>query len=169
MKGTNEMNISKEKRKYLRQELKEYEKITPMTSEEKEALHHWVNAGNSVHENNCMASYDGGRPMDFLNVYREDEEIRKATEGMIFEEETRYLLIEHNITREPGPTTPDKEAVIMYKVKSEYYQRLTDIYWNIISMNDLCEEAWERVREHINDPYPSDFSDLELLGEGGIF
>ena len=168
MKGTNEMNINKEKKKLLRQELKEYEKITPMTPEEKEVLHQWVNEGNSVHENDCMAFYDGGRPMDFLDVYREYEELRKATAGMTFEEETRYLLIEHNIIREPGPTTPDKEAIIMYKVRSEYYQHLNVLYWDIISMNGLCEEAWEHVREHINDPYPSDFTDLEPLEEGGI-
>lgn len=32
------MNISKEKRQFLRKELKEYEKSTPMTEEERDAL-----------------------------------------------------------------------------------------------------------------------------------
>src|SRR5699024_12501293 len=60
----------------LKQELREYEKVTPMTEEEREALHEWVAAGNSVHENGSMASYESGRPVDFLDVYREEEEIR---------------------------------------------------------------------------------------------
>jgi hypothetical protein len=72
------MKISREKRRFLKQELKEYEKIIPMTEEERTALHEWVAAGNSVHENGSMASYEGGRPMDFLDVYREEEEIQRA-------------------------------------------------------------------------------------------
>lgn len=61
MKGISEMKIDKEKTQLLKQELREYEKTTPMTEEEKEALHEWVAAGNSVHENGSMASYEGGR------------------------------------------------------------------------------------------------------------
>ena len=53
------MKIKKEKRRFLRQELKEYERVTPMTEEERSALWEWVNAGNSVHENGSMASYEG--------------------------------------------------------------------------------------------------------------
>ena len=49
------MKINKEKRRFLKQELKGYEKITPMTEEERSALHEWVAAGNSVHENGSMA------------------------------------------------------------------------------------------------------------------
>lgn len=71
MKGISEMKINKEKRQFLKQELREYEKVTPMTGEEREALHEWVAAGNSVHENGSMVSYEGGRSVDFLEVYRE--------------------------------------------------------------------------------------------------
>ena len=72
MKGIIEMKISKEKRQFLKKELKEYEKITPMTEDERKVLHEWVADGNSVHENGAMACYEGGRPMDFLDVYREE-------------------------------------------------------------------------------------------------
>ena len=44
MKGILEMKISKEKRQFLKKELKEYEKITPMTAAERKVLHEWVAA-----------------------------------------------------------------------------------------------------------------------------
>ena len=97
MKGISEMKINKEKKRFLKQELREYEKVTPMTREEREALHEWVAAGNSVHENGSMASYEGGRPMDFLDVYREEETIRRALDSMSYEEGSRYLLKEYGI------------------------------------------------------------------------
>ena len=50
MKGINEMKINKEKMQLLKRELREYEKVTIMTGEERAALHEWVAAGNSVHE-----------------------------------------------------------------------------------------------------------------------
>ena len=56
MKGILEMKISKEKRQFLKKELKEYEKITPMTAAERKVLHEWVAAGYSVHENSSMAA-----------------------------------------------------------------------------------------------------------------
>lgn len=71
-------------------ELKEYLKETSVTQEEKAALEKWVAAGHSVHENEMMAVYDGNRPIDFLNIHRELENIRKATEGMPPEEAKRY-------------------------------------------------------------------------------
>ena len=58
------MKTDKERRRFLKQELKEYEKTTAMTDEERSVLHEWVRAGNSVHENASMAVYEGGRPMD---------------------------------------------------------------------------------------------------------
>lgn len=47
------------RRRFLMQELKAYEKITPMTEEERAILHEWVRAGHSVHENDAMAVYEG--------------------------------------------------------------------------------------------------------------
>ena len=74
------MKTDKERRRFLKQELKEYEKATSMTDEERNALREWVRDGNSVHEKAAMAVYEGGRPIDFLDVYREEEEIRRAME-----------------------------------------------------------------------------------------
>ena len=109
MKGTYEMKTDKERRRFLKQELKEYEKATSMTDEERNALREWVRDGNSVHENAAMAVYEGGRPIDFLDVYREEEEIRRALASRTYEEGSKYLLEEYGIDRD-GAMTPKPPA-----------------------------------------------------------
>lgn len=155
------MRISKEKRRFLKKELKEYEKTTPMTKEEREALHEWVAAGNSVHENGSMACYEGGWPMDFLDVYREEEEIRRATADMTYEEETRYLLEEYGIDRdglmEPKPPTYDE-----LKKKANRLYRTCFLYWEVLIANDLRDEAYEYVRDHIDEEWPWDTFDWDI-------
>ena len=144
MKGISEMKINKEKRQLLKQELREYEKVTPMTEEEREALHEWVAAGNSVHENGSMASYESGRPVDFLDVYREEEEIRRALDSMSYEEGSKYLLEEYGIDRD-----------------GRLY-RTCFLYWEFLAANNLCEEAYEYVREHIDEEWPFDSFDWDI-------
>lgn len=115
------MKINKEKMQFLKQELREYEKATPMTEEEREALHEWVAAGNSVHENSSMASYEGGRPVDFLDVYREEEEIRRALDSMSYEEGSKYLLEEYGIDRDDVTTlTPPTYGELKEKANRLY-------------------------------------------------
>ena len=80
------MRSSKERKRFLKQELKEYEKRMPMTQDERRELREWINAGYSVHENTCCAVDDGNKPIDFLDIYREEEALRKATAGMESEE-----------------------------------------------------------------------------------
>ena len=161
MKGIYEMKISKEKRRYLKQELKEYEKNTPMTEEERKALHEWVADGNSVHENAAMASYDGGRPMDFLDVYREEERLRRAVAGMSYEQESRYLLEEYGIDRD-GVTTPKPPSYEELKKKANRLYRTCFLYWEVLVANDLREEANEYVREHIDEEWPFDSFDWDI-------
>jgi len=48
-----------ERQRLLEKELREYEKHTVMTSEERASLRRWVRAGNSVHENPSGAQYGG--------------------------------------------------------------------------------------------------------------
>ena len=86
-----EMKISKRKGSFLRKNWKEYEKITPVTAAERKVLHEWVAAGYSVHENSSMAVYEGGRPVDFLDVYREEEDIRRALNTMNYEEGSKNI------------------------------------------------------------------------------
>lgn len=155
------MKISKEKRRFLKQELKEYEKTISMTGEERAALHEWVAAGNSVHENGSMASHEGGRPMDFLDVYREEEEIRRALASMSYEEGSKYLLEEYGIDRD-GVMTPKPPAYEELKKKANRLYRTCFLYWEFLVANDLREEAYEYVREHIDEEWPFDSFEWDI-------
>ena len=84
------MNIENERKEFLRKELREYEKATQMTEDERKAVREWVKSGHSVHENSSMACHDGGYPLDFLDVYRDEEYIRKATIGMTPKETKQF-------------------------------------------------------------------------------
>ena len=86
------MKSSVKRKRFLRQELKEYEQRTPMTEKERMELHEWVEAGCSVHENTCCAIGDGNMPIDFLDIYREEEALCLATADMEGEEARRYVL-----------------------------------------------------------------------------
>lgn len=155
------MKISKEKRQFLRQELKEYEKVTPMTDEERTALREWVHAGNSVHENAAMAVYEGGRPLDFLDVYREDEEIRRVLNSMSYEEGSKYLLEEYGIDRD-GVMTPKPPTYEELRKKANRLYRTCFLYWEFLVANDLRDEAYEYVREHIDEEWPFDSFDWDI-------
>lgn len=155
------MTTDKERRRFLKRELKEYEKATPMTDEEKTALREWVRAGNSVHENAAMAVYEGGRPMDFLDVYREDEKIRRVLETMSYEEGSKYLLEEYGIDRD-GVTEPKPPTYDELKKKANRLYRACFLYWEFLVANGLREEAYEYVRDHIEEEWPFESFDWDI-------
>ena len=84
--------ISREVKDILEKQYLEYIKITPMSRKEKQALRKWVKDGNSVYENSCGAWADGGVPIEFLTVFRDEEYIRKNTKGMSSEERRKFAL-----------------------------------------------------------------------------
>lgn len=86
------MKVSKEERQFLKKELKEYEKITPMTDAERKVLH-------------------------------EKEEWRK---------------------------------------KANRLYRTCFLYWEVLVANDLRDEAYEYVREHIDEEWPFDSFDWDI-------
>ena len=155
------MTTDKERRRFLKRELKEYEKATPMTDEEKTALREWVRAGNSVHENAAMAVYEGGRPMDFLDVYREDEKIRRVLETMSYEEGSKYLMEEYGIDRD-GVTEPKPPTYDELKKKANRLYRACFLYWEFLVANGLREEAYEYVRDHIEEEWPFESFDWDI-------
>lgn len=74
-------------------ELEQYEANVPMSAYEKRLLRRWVASGHSPKENAgskylCLTGSEG---YDFLDVYRMDREIQKATRGMNKAEQTAYL------------------------------------------------------------------------------
>ena len=147
------MKISKEKRRFLSKELKEYENVTPMTDQERTALREWVHAGNSVHENAAMAVYESGRPLDFLDVHREDEELRRVLDSMSYEDGSKYLLEEYGIDRD-GIMTPEAPTYEELKEKADRLCRTCFLYWEFLRARGLREEADEYVREHIDEEWP---------------
>lgn len=128
------MNRSKEYMRFLKKELKEYEAETFMTEDERSALHEWVNAGNSVHENGSMASYEGGRPMDFLDVYRDEEEIRKTLDRLEGKEREKYLR----------GLRGEKNAE---DLSEELHNRsfICDVYEYVLRKHGLLSEAKEEI------------------------
>ncbi len=74
-------------------ELKRYEEEVSMTYYEKTLLRKWVIAGHNPRENPgskylCMT---GSEPMDFLDVYRMDREIKQEMKGMNKAQRETYL------------------------------------------------------------------------------
>lgn len=128
------MNKSKEYMKFLKKELKEYEAETFMTEGERSALHEWVDAGNSVHENGSMASYEGGRPMDFLDVYREEQEIWKTLDKLDGKERENYLR------RLRGEMNAED-------LREELHHRsfICDVYEYVLRKHGLLSEAKEEI------------------------
>jgi len=90
-----------ERQRLLEKELREYEKHTEMTPEERTALRQWVRAGNSVHENPSGAQYGGiGGPIDFLDDYRNIAEFEAEFNAMILTEQTAFLAARREGLRE---------------------------------------------------------------------
>ena len=145
------MRMDKERREFLKKELKEYEEITPMTKPERKALHEWVDAGYSVHENSACAVYEGGIPLDFLTVYRDEEEIRRATVGMSSEEARKYALAYYGWD-EPEP----KEVYTMDSLKNRIRKLERELFyvWDFIGQEGFWNEASEYVNEHRDEPIP---------------
>lgn len=114
------MKSRAKKTAFLLEELREYEKTTDMTAEERAALHKWVSEGNSVHENGSMGCYENGSPMDFLDDYRYQEEIWKDLEQLAPAERENY------IARLRGVDTVEtlQEDLSMLSVKAEAYRRV---------------------------------------------
>lgn len=144
-------NIEKERSRILMQELRGYEKATPMTEEERSALRDWVEDGNSVHDNPAGTFLKNGRPMDFLDAYRENEEIRRAIEFMTYAEGTRYLREKYGIIRDEKPFTYRD----MLKRIDQLY-RTSVLCWEVLVANDLRDEAYEYIQEHFDEVLPFD-------------
>ena len=81
-----------ETREFLEKQYKKYIKETPMTKKEQRVLREWVKDGHSVYENAALAWAEGGVPVEFLTVWREEEYIRQQTKGMSSEEARKFAL-----------------------------------------------------------------------------
>ena len=85
-------HLSSEVEELLTTQYKKYIKETSMTKKEMRVLREWVKDGYSVYENTCGAWADGQVPVEFLTVYRDEENIRQHTKGMNPEETRKYAM-----------------------------------------------------------------------------
>lgn len=73
-----------------------------MAPYERRALREWVEEGNSPYENASGAWYDGGVPIDFITVFRDEEFIRQNTKGMTPNETRAFALKYFGWDEEPA-------------------------------------------------------------------
>lgn len=146
------MRISKERKRFLKQELKEYEKRTPMTQDERKELHEWINAGYSVHENTCCAVDDGNKPIDFLDIYREEEALRKATAGMENEEARKYVMEYYGWTDEMA----EKEEYTVETLKDRVRELERKLFYleEFIGQKGFWKESQKYIEEYRGEPIP---------------
>ncbi len=85
--------LPEETRTLLEEQYKDYIKNTPMTKKEQRAVREWVKDGHSVYENSSGGWYDGGVPIPFLEVYRDEEYIRIHTKNMSPDEARKLPLV----------------------------------------------------------------------------
>jgi hypothetical protein len=144
------MRTSKERKQFLKQELKEYEEITPMTEEERGELRRWVDAGHSVHQNTCRAVGEGNMPIDFLDIYREEGALRKATAGMGNDEARRYVLDYYGWTEE----TTEEYTVETLKDRVRALERKLFYLEEFIGQKGLWKESQKYIEKYHGEPIP---------------
>lgn len=74
-------NVTGETREFLMQQLKEYERETEMTKEERRLLHQWVASGRSPYDNGDYI-YGAGGPIDFISALRTAQELQNWFESL---------------------------------------------------------------------------------------
>ena len=79
-------NVSREKREFLSEQLKEYESHVTLTKEERSALHEWVSSGRSPYENGDYLCDGGGYPLDFVAAIRFNQELQDWFDNLSDEE-----------------------------------------------------------------------------------
>ncbi|MCD8300431.1 MAG: hypothetical protein LUC41_04570 [Clostridiales bacterium] len=114
----------------VRKGLKEYEAATEMTGSEREALREWVEDGNSVHDIPFMAYTEWGTPMDFLDAYRNEEEIRRDLEKL------DEHGCENHLARLRGEDTLDN-----LREDLDEALRKADVYYRVLIRHGLLAEA----------------------------
>ena len=105
-------HVSPELQVILEKEYKEYVKKTALTPDERKALREWVKEGYSVYENSSGAWYDGQVPMEFIEVYRDEQYIREHTKGMSSEEARKFALSYYGWDDEPEDTTSSSSELL---------------------------------------------------------
>ena len=121
---------------YLLRELKEYEACTPMNEDERKALHEWVEKGHSLHTNPYDGVYEGGYPMDFLDAYRDMEEMENEFRAMSSEEQERFIREYRG-----------EETIEDLRLKISELESKINVYEWVLGKYHLMKEAMNEVKE----------------------
>ena len=130
------MNKTGNKRLFLRKELEEYEKNTPMSDGERRALREWVAEGNGVHENDRMAEDGHGTPLDFLDVYREEESICETLRTLNEDEREEF------IARLQG-----RDTIQSLRKRCDELHYKSEVYEKVLRRHRLMGEAEAMIEE----------------------
>lgn len=146
-------------------ELEKYELETPMTPYERRALRRWVASGHSVMEappSRYPCIHCCYPPPSFLDVYREDKQLDKATKGMTKAEKTAYLKDyigfvdeseEERTRREENKhlheQTPEAAREIIRKL-----QRKIFYLYMFLAEQGLDSESDDFIEKHMDTPTP---------------
>jgi hypothetical protein len=146
------MDIQKERQALLQKELEQYEKETPMTDEERELLREWVVDGNSFHDNGWYAYGENGRPIDFLDAYRQVSAQAERMADMIDSAGGDHMNDGFSLGTTPFPS-------LTYYDQKKWIRELYRKYMlcrEVIVMNDLRDEASDYIEQHWLDSTPFD-------------
>lgn len=148
----------KKRMKFLRKELKDFEKKTAMTQEEREALRNWVENGHSVYENEY--SWFHGTPMDYLTEYRFRHDWE--TTELPFEEmkdageKDPEPAAEPCVRQEALDTQYTSDTITLEKLKglSVRLYKVSQLLWEVLLINGLRDDACEYLEECSDDELP---------------
>ena len=133
--------IDPEFQEYLEEQYKDYIKVTPMTKKEQRHLREWVKKGHSVRQSpGSKYLCDQHPPLDFLDNYRQDQEIEQAIKGMTDAEDTPQKTPEEQIQ--------DLEHELFF-------------LWDYICSEGLWVKAAEYLQAHKDEEIPFGYEDLK--------
>lgn len=151
--------IDPELQEYLEEQYKEYIKVTPMTKKEQRHLREWVKNGHSVRQSpGSKYLCEQYPPLDFLDNYRQDQEIEQAIKGMTDAETEKYLK------EYMGYEDEDHHEDIPQKTPEEHIHDLEHesfFLWDYIRSEGLWVKAAEYLQAHKDEEIPFGYEDLK--------
>ena len=142
------------------EEFRKYTEANAMSKYERRLLRDWVRSGHSVYEMVESRYLPGPSypPMDFLDAYRSDRELREAIKGMTRAEKDQFLK------KCMGWEDPTPEDIAMENARKNTPELIRErvvclerelfSLWKFVTREGLEEEAMEYVEERKNEAIP---------------
>lgn len=148
-----------EKQDYRWEQYNSYIRTNRTTPKERKALRKWVASGHSVYENpGSRYICDQYPPQDYLEVYRQDREIKAALAGKSAAEAELYLKeymgYETECPRENVSGQKKSAREHIHDLEHELF-----FLWEYLCSEGLWNEAKEYLEEHEADAIPFGYND----------